>query len=107
MTLISRRAPQPCGRWQAQRAPIEGDRPMKTLKLALAGVAGALALGGAAHAQDADDSGPVKLSFNVGVASDYVFRGVSQTDENPSLFGGVDATVGSIGYLGVWASNVD
>ena len=38
--------------------------------------------------------------------TDYVFRGVSQTDENPEIFGGVDATIGSIGYAGVWLSNV-
>ena len=48
----------------------------------------------------------LKLSYNVGVASDYVFRGVSQTQEDPQIFGGVDATYG-IGYAGVWASNVD
>lgn len=77
---------------------------MRALKLALLAAAGALAMGGAAHAEDA---GPVKLSFNLGAATDYVFRGVSQTDEKPQVFGGVDATIGSIGYAGVWVSNVD
>lgn len=80
---------------------------MKALKLALLGACGALALGAtAAQAQEAD-AGPVKLSFNVGAATDYVFRGVSQTNEDPQVFGGVDATIGSIGYAGIWASNVD
>ncbi|WP_269714182.1 TorF family putative porin [Caulobacter sp. NIBR2454] len=46
------------------------------------------------------------VSFNAGVARDYVFRGVSQTDENPQVFGGVDATAGQF-YAGAWASNVD
>ncbi len=78
---------------------------MKALKLALLGAVGALALGGAAQAQE--DAGPVSLSFNVGAASDYVFRGISQTDEDVQIFGGVDATLGSIGYAGVWVSNVD
>jgi uncharacterized protein (TIGR02001 family) len=78
---------------------------MKTLKLALLGAVGAMTLGGAAQAQEAES--PFKLSFNIGAASDYVFRGVSQTDENPQVFGGVDATIGSIGYAGVWLSNVD
>ena len=32
--------------------------------------------------------------------------GVSQTDEDPAIQGGVDVTIGS-GYVGVWASNVD
>ena len=64
--------------------------------------ASALALSaGAAVAQD----GP-QLSYNVGVASDYVFRGVSQTDQNAQLFGGVDLTAGRF-YAGTWASNVD
>jgi uncharacterized protein (TIGR02001 family) len=77
---------------------------MNKIKVSLLAAAGSLALAGAAHAQD---DGPVSLSFNIGAASDYVFRGVSQTDEHPQVFGGVDATLGSIGYAGVWASNVD
>jgi uncharacterized protein (TIGR02001 family) len=77
---------------------------MNALKLALAAAAAALAVGGVAHAEDAK---PFAFTFNVGAATDYVFRGVSQTDENPQIFGGVDATIGSIGYAGLWASNVD
>lgn len=76
---------------------------MKTLKLSLAAAAAALAMGGVAHAQD--DSGP-SVSFNIGAASDYVFRGASQTDEDPQVFGGVDLTYGQF-YAGAWASNVD
>ena len=75
---------------------------MKSFKLALAAAAAVAATGGAAHAQDAGPS----FSFNVGAASDYVFRGVSQTSESPQLFGGVDVSSG-IFYGGVWASNVD
>jgi hypothetical protein len=52
------------------------------------------------------DDGGMDISFNVGVASDYVFRGVSQTDEGGQLFAGADLTAGSL-YAGVWASNVD
>lgn len=73
---------------------------MKAMKIALAAAAATVALSGAAMAQE------LKLSYNVGVASDYVFRGVSQTQEDPTIQGGVDATYG-IGYVGVWASNVD
>jgi len=76
---------------------------MNNLKLSLVAAAAALSMGGAAYAQD--DSGP-KVSFNVGAASDYVFRGVSQTDEDPQVFGGVDVTMGQF-YAGAWASNVD
>ncbi|WP_419317975.1 TorF family putative porin [Caulobacter sp. ErkDOM-E] len=74
---------------------------MNIMKIALASAAATVALSGAAMAQDS-----LKLSYNVGVASDYVFRGVSNTQEDPQIFGGVDATYG-IGYAGVWASNVD
>lgn len=71
---------------------------MKALKLAICAATASLALGGTAYAQD--------VSFNVGVASDYVYRGVSQTDESPQLFAGVDFGSG-IFYAGAWASNVD
>ncbi len=76
---------------------------MKPFKIALAASACSMALAGAAFA---DDAGALALSANIGANTDYVFRGVSQTDEDPSVFGGVDATYG-IGYAGVWVSNVD
>lgn len=75
---------------------------MRTLKIALAAAVGSLALAGAAQAQD---NGP-SFAFNLGANTDYVFRGFSQTGEDPSIFGGVDATMG-IGYAGVWVSSVD
>jgi uncharacterized protein (TIGR02001 family) len=78
---------------------------MRTLKIALAAAVGSLALAGAAQAQDAEP--PFKLAFNAGINTDYVFRGITQTDGNPSVFGGVDATFASIGYAGIWVSNVD
>lgn len=53
-----------------------------------------------ASAQDGE------TSFYVGAVSDYVWRGVSQSDENPSAYLGVDYTKGSL-YLGAWAGTVD
>lgn len=47
-----------------------------------------------------------EVSFNIGVTSDYVFRGFSQTNEEPAIQGGVDASFGSF-YAGAWASTVD
>ena len=76
---------------------------MKFIKLALVAAAASIAMGGAAMAQD--DAG-LKLSYNVGVASDYIFRGISNTNNKGQIFGGVDASYG-IGYAGVWTSNVD
>ena len=77
---------------------------MKTLKLALLAAVASLAVGGVAQAEDAKSD--VAVAFNLGVASDYVFRGVSQTNEDPQIFGGVDVTIGKA-YVGLWTSNVD
>ncbi|MDB5448180.1 MAG: hypothetical protein JWQ97_3497 [Phenylobacterium sp.] len=76
---------------------------MKMLKLALLAAVGSLALAGAAQADDR----PLNLVFNVGGATDYVFRGVSQTMGNGEVFGGADVTIAKIGYAGTWLSNVD
>jgi uncharacterized protein (TIGR02001 family) len=46
------------------------------------------------------------LSGNVGLYSQYVFRGISQTNEKPALQGGFDAAHKSGFYVGTWASNV-
>jgi uncharacterized protein (TIGR02001 family) len=78
---------------------------MKSFKVGLLAAVASFAMGGAAFAQD--DAEPLALSFNVGAATDYVFRGISQTDEDPQVFGGIDATIGGIGYAGLWVSNVD
>lgn len=59
---------------------------------------------GEARAQDGG-SRP-QVSGNVAIASDYVFRGVSQTLEEPAISAGVDLTQAGF-YAGAWASNVD
>ncbi|MBU1385578.1 MAG: TorF family putative porin [Alphaproteobacteria bacterium] len=69
--------------------------------LACAAAAAALLAASSASAQD----GP-QIAWNVGLFSDYVFRGYSQTDEEAAIQGGVDLTAGSF-YAGAWASNVD
>lgn len=48
----------------------------------------------------------VKFSGNVGLTTDYVFRGLSQTD-GAAIQGGFDAEVDNGLYAGIWASNVD
>ena len=78
---------------------------MRTLKIALAAAIGSLALAGAAQA--ADEEKPVTVAFNIGANNNYEFRGISQTDNDPSVFGGVDLTIMKIGYAGTWLSNVD
>lgn len=46
-----------------------------------------------------------EVSANVAFTSDYVFRGVSQTEEEAAVSAGVDLTSGTF-YAGAWASNV-
>jgi uncharacterized protein (TIGR02001 family) len=45
------------------------------------------------------------LAFNVGVVTDYRYRGISQTRVKPALQGGVDYTLGGF-YVGAWASTI-
>jgi len=47
------------------------------------------------------------LSANVGGTSNYVWRGVSQTNDQAAISGGIDYSDESGFYLGTWASNVD
>jgi uncharacterized protein (TIGR02001 family) len=53
----------------------------------------------------AQDAGPT-ISGNIALATDYTFRGVSQTDESPAVQGGLDLTSGAF-YAGTWASNIN
>jgi uncharacterized protein (TIGR02001 family) len=52
------------------------------------------------------DGRPCTVSANVGLSTDYVFRGISKTFEDPAVQGGFDLTCGRF-YAGVAASNVD
>lgn len=46
------------------------------------------------------------LAYNVGLFSQYIFRGLTQTDGNPALQGGIDWSHDSGFYLGAWGSNI-
>jgi uncharacterized protein (TIGR02001 family) len=48
-----------------------------------------------------------ELAFNVAAASNYYFRGVSQTSDDAAVSGGVDWGHDSGFYLGTWMSNVE
>ena len=48
-----------------------------------------------------------EVSLNVGVASNYLFRGVTQTDDAAAIQGGIDYEAENGFYVGAWASNVD
>ncbi len=55
----------------------------------------------------AAEESPHSITGNLTLVSDYQFRGVSQTDEDPAIQGGFDYAHKSGFYLGVWASNVE
>ncbi len=48
-----------------------------------------------------------EVSGNVSIATDYVYRGISQTSENAAIQGGFDIEADSGLYAGIWASNVN
>lgn len=68
--------------------------------------AGAILTAMAATPGFAADSGGPEISANVALASDYRFRGISQTNRDPAIQGGFDYAHDSGIYLGTWASNV-
>jgi len=60
----------------------------------------------AAPAAPAEPAPDFTLSFNLGLYSEYVFRGVALTD-GPAVQGGIDLGHKSGFYVGTWWSNVD
>lgn len=69
-------------------------------------VLAALLVGSAAMAQTKAAEPDYTLAYNVGVTSDYRFRGIAQTSFDPALQAGVDFAHKSGFYLGAWGSNV-
>ena len=87
----------------------------KVTKLLGAAGAALIALSGAALADGyegsikdapADESRKFTYSFSITGTSDYVFRGVSQTDNDPTIQGAINIGYG-IFYAGVWGSGLD
>lgn len=73
----------------------------KTLTTAL--VATALSAG---VAQAQTPASPHTISANVGLYSQYIFRGLTQTNADPAIQGGLDYSHSSGFYAGTWASNI-
>ena len=48
-----------------------------------------------------------QISANIALVSDYKFRGISQSNENPAIQGGFDYGFENGFYLGTWGSTVD
>ncbi len=66
------------------------------------------ALATPAVAQDEGDDGiGVEVSANVAIVSEYKFRGVSLSDGDIAVQGGVDLSLPAGFYVGTWASSLD
>ena len=75
--------------------------------LIAAAVAGALSLPSVVMAQAAAaPASPHTFTGNVGLVSNYVFRGITQSAAKPAIQGGFDYAHSSGFYAGTWASNV-
>jgi len=70
---------------------------IKNTALSAAVVAGVLVSGQSMAAMEA----------NIGVANNYIWRGMTQTQDQASISGGLDYSGESGFYLGTWTSNVD
>jgi uncharacterized protein (TIGR02001 family) len=71
-------------------------------KAILAGAMAAAMVPGIAAAADS----PHTLTGNVGLYSQYIFRGLTQTNGDPAVQGGFDYSHASGFYAGTWASNI-
>jgi uncharacterized protein (TIGR02001 family) len=76
------------------------------MKLKLAVLLSTLAASGAVLAQAKAPEPDYTLSYNVGVVTDYRYRGISQSAKKPALQGGVDFAHKNGFYLGTWASTI-
>jgi uncharacterized protein (TIGR02001 family) len=67
----------------------------------------ALALGSVSGLAQAQTAAPESsLSYNVGVTTDYRYRGISQSRLQPAVQGGLDYADKSGFYVGAWASSI-
>lgn len=73
-------------------------------KTVMAGLIAAGFASGAAQAQQ--PASPHTISANVGLYSQYIFRGLTQTNRDPAIQGGFDYSHSSGFYAGTWASNI-
>lgn len=54
----------------------------------------------------AEPASPHTFSYNIGLYSQYIFRGLTQTARKPAIQGGVDYSHSSGLYVGTWGSNI-
>jgi uncharacterized protein (TIGR02001 family) len=89
-------------------ATISLEKTMRKTVL-VTGLAGLLVLPSVVSAQTAPAAAPASphtFTGNLSLASEYIYRGIGQTNRKPALQGGFDYAHASGLYAGVWGSNV-
>lgn len=76
----------------------------KLIAVAVCALSGAFAA--QAHAQETEAPKPIEISGTAAVASDYRFRGVSQSNKGMAVQAGLTVKHESGFYVGGWASNL-
>jgi uncharacterized protein (TIGR02001 family) len=69
-------------------------------------VLGALTASSFVFAAETENKSDFTTSGSVGLFSQYIFRGLTQTDRKPALQGNFDINHASGLYLGIWSSNI-
>lgn len=59
-----------------------------------------------AQTSETEEQSSFELSGNVGLVSDYRFRGISLSDRDPAIQGGIDLSHKSGFFIGTWASSI-
>ncbi|PPD29173.1 MAG: hypothetical protein CTY20_07260, partial [Hyphomicrobium sp.] len=96
-------------KWQGDENMMRSVRSMVHAAAAAGLAMTALAVPAFAGTKDdapAEEGRKLTWSFNIAGTSDYVFRGISQTDNDGTLQGAIDIGYG-IFYAGVWGSGLD
>ncbi|MCH7630181.1 MULTISPECIES: TorF family putative porin [Novosphingobium] len=75
-------------------------------RTASAAAAALFAASFAAPAMAEEETKPVTVSGSVGLVSEYRFRGISQSDRNLAVQGGITVAHESGVYVGTWGSNL-
>jgi uncharacterized protein (TIGR02001 family) len=84
---------------------LKGVLKMHTSLITTA-VLGAFVAPSFVFAADAAPASDFTASYNVGLFSQYIFRGLTQTNNKPAVQGGFDVNHKSGLYIGGWSSNV-
>ncbi len=89
--------------YAVRQASHDADMRGQITRIAIAAMA---LIPAAAHAEAETPPPALAISYNAAIVSDYRFRGLSFTNRDPAVQGGIDLAFASGFYLGTWASNV-